>query len=111
MKELIIIVYKLNCDNISRQAFEEQTSILSNNSLSMDKELQYNNYLIREIFLPVEGIPSDIKVVYPTPYSDKSEISELIEELSNKIENEPTFDLKNDYIRLIRNLKLRLLNE
>jgi hypothetical protein len=109
MKELIIILYKIDVGGLSRQQVDQQvTYIVKNFSLKEDEELK-NNYIIREIFLPVTNISeTDVKIIYPIPrYTTSPEINELVAEISNKIKEDPTNALKQQWERLVRELKLR----
>jgi len=63
MKELIIIVYKINIEGSNRSSVDNMISSLqSQYSLSNDEELK-ENYIIREMWLPVED-QSDVQVIY-----------------------------------------------
>ena len=110
MKELIIIVYKINVDGQTRQqADQAMKNIYTAYNLKNDKELK-DNYIIREIYLPIIDSPTDVKVIYPIPrYTTSPEINDLVNEISNKIKNDPTNDLTNSWIKLVRELKLRKL--
>ena len=111
-KELIIIVYKFNVDGLTRQQSEQQINqFVSEFNLSNDEELK-ENYIIREIFLPVNnGDITDVKIIYPIPrYTTSPEINELVSEISNKIKEDPTNVFKSQWERLVRELKIRKLN-
>lgn len=110
-KELIIIVYKINVNGISRQKAEEQfQTLMENYNLSSDEELK-EDYIIREIYLPTELEPTDVKIIYPVPrYTTSPEINDLVVEISNKIKDDPTSGFKQDWEKLVRELKLRKIN-
>ena len=112
-KELLIIVYKINIAGLtSAQAAQHLHSTVDTFSLRNDEELK-DDYIIREIFLPLrdgEG-DSDVKIIYPMPrYAISPEINELVSEISNKIKEDPSNQFKSQWDRLIRELKLRKLN-
>lgn len=112
MKELIIIVYKINVGGINRsQAEEYMSALVATYSLKDDLELQANDYLIREVWIPIDG-ETDVKVIYPVTqnYTFTPVVNDLIEEISDKIKNDPTNGLKNQWNRLVRELKLRKIN-
>lgn len=113
-KELIIIVYKVNVKNMSIQSAEEYLqSMIKNFSLSNDEYLK-ENYAIKEIFLPIveDRGETDVKVIYPIPkYTTSPEINNLVNEISLKIKEDPTNVLKSHWERLVRELKLRKINE
>jgi len=111
MKELIIIVYKINIEGSNRSSVDNMISSLqSQYSLSNDEELK-ENYIIREMWLPVED-QSDVQVIYPIPrYTTSPEINDLVEEISNKIKEDPTNTLTIHWQKLVRELKLRKINE
>ena len=94
---------------MSHQSVEHSMAQAKNCSLKNDEELK-ENYIIKEIFLPVEH-QSDVKVIYPVPrYTTSPEINELVSEISNKIKEYPSNTLKLHWERLVRELKLRKLN-
>jgi hypothetical protein len=111
MKELIIIVYKINVNGQSAQRAEQNMhSIMENYSFTNDEELK-KDYTIREIYLPTEHEPTDVKIIYPVPrYVTSPEINDLVEEISNKIKEDANGGLKQQWERLVRELKLRKLN-
>lgn len=111
MKELIILVYKINIKNMTRQmANETMSELMKNVSLSNDEELK-NNYIIKELFLPIHDGDSDVKVIYPVPqYTTSPEINELVTEISNRIKEDPDNVLKKHWEKLVRELKLIKLN-
>jgi len=85
-KQLIIIVYKINVEGLTRQQAELYlTQVNEFNSLINDEELK-ENYTIKEIWLPVTS-ETDVKVVYPVSL-DNEQIENLITNLkSNLIKN------------------------
>ena len=111
-KQLLIIVYKVNVTGLTRQHVEEYIEHFVNTfSLRHDEELK-DDYIIREMFLPLrEGDgESEIKVIYPQPNYISPEINKLVSEITEKIKEDPTNTLKNQWTRLVRELKLRKLN-
>jgi hypothetical protein len=73
--------------------------------LSNDEELK-KDYHIREIYLPCEK--TDVKIIYPIPkYTISPEINDLVAEITNKIKEDPTNGFRNQWERLVRELKLR----
>lgn len=80
MKQLIIIVYKINVDGLSRSSVQDYLSDLHKfNSLKNDEELMVD-YIIREIWLTITESPSDVKVIYPVSL-DKEQLENLINDL------------------------------
>jgi len=119
MKELIIIVYRINISGYTRQAAEECMRELMNlYNLRDDLELKSNNYLIREIWLPIEndsmnnGNQTDVKVIYPISqsYAFTPEVNDLITEITDKISNDPTNGFRHQWNSLVRELKLKRIN-
>ena len=111
-KELIIIVYKFNVDGLTSQQAEQQIhQFISEINLSEDEELK-EDYIIREIYLPVKnGDKTDVKIIYPVPrYTTSPEINELVSDISNKIKEDPSNAFKLQWERLVRELKIRKLN-
>jgi len=110
-KQLIIMVYRINIDGMSRsQASEQIGSLLSLYKLSDDEELK-NDYIIREIWLPVTNGNSDVKIIYPVPrYTTSPEINELADEISKRIKDDPDNVLKQHWEKFVRGLKLRNLS-
>ena len=109
MKELIIIVYKINVAGQTRAKAEQIIQNSFQFSLAKDEELK-ENYIIREMWLPVEH-QSDVQIIYPIPrYTTSPEINDLVEEISNKIKEDPTNTLSQHWKRLVRELKLRKLS-
>lgn len=112
MKELIIIVYKINVGGYSRQQSEDYMSALvAAYNLKDDLELKDNNYLIREIWLPTDN-ETDVKVIYPViqNYAFTPVVNDLIEEISDKIKTDPTNGFRTQWNRLVRELKLGKIN-
>jgi len=104
-KELIIIVYKIGVRHLSRQQADSHINEIVNTcSLSKDKELK-DDYIIKEIFLTTDKANSDVKIIYPKPqYAFSSEINNLVEEITNKIKEDPNSQFKNQWDRLVREL-------
>lgn len=112
-KELLIIVYKINVAGLTRaQAEQGMTQLIEAYSLRDDEELK-DDYIIREIFLPIHdgGGETDVKIIYPIPkYSISPEINDLVSEISNKIKEDPNNQFRSQWEKLVRELKLRKLN-
>jgi len=110
MKNLIIIVYKINVESLDRQQAEQYLhDIMKAYNFSQDEELK-ENYIIREIYLPVEGESTDVKIIYPIPrYTTSPEINELVSEISDKIKENSDSEFKQSWEALARELKLRRL--
>lgn len=110
-KELLIILYKLNVEGMSKASVEEYfTKIIDKYSLKNDIELK-NNYIIREIYLPVEGQSSNVKVIYPIKsHKNDYNLSELITSVSDEVEQSTSEKLKNDWNQLLREIKIRNLS-
>ena len=103
-KELLIIVYKINIQGLTRQVAQQQISEFAQYSLRNDEELK-EHYTIREILLPIYEGQSDVKIIYPVFLSD--EIKEL-EKLIKK--HQYNIQLVKDWKNLVRSLKLRKLD-
>jgi len=107
VKELIIIVYKID-RNLSSSECDQIIDVIRELGLSTDEEIK-ENYIIKEIIIP--GNKTDVKIIYPTPkYTISPEINDLISEITDKIKNDPTNQLKLQWDRLVRELKLRKIN-
>lgn len=82
-KQLIIIVYKINVEGLTRQEGEQYlTQVNEFNSLINDEELK-EKYIIKEIWLPVTT-ETDVKVVYPVSLNSE-EIENLITNFKNNL--------------------------
>jgi hypothetical protein len=105
MKELIILVYKISTKNRTKENWKYEVQTLQHYGLSNDEELK-ENYIIREIILPVEG-DSDIQVIYPN--NKHTSLEYYLSEIEDKIgDNE---ELKSYWNKILRQIKLRKLNE
>jgi len=112
VKELIIIVYKIGADGYTRDQAEYYISQLKDAyNLTDDQELK-ENYMIREIWLPTIS-DTDVKVIYPIVqnYSFTPVVNDLIEEISEEIKNDPTNKFRHQWDRLIKEIKLRKIND
>lgn len=118
-KELIIIVYKINVQGLTRHQSEQHIQqIIHDFTLNFDEELK-DDYIIREIYLPIHNNEtSDVKVIYPISpkiseitYIQSPEINELVSEISKAIKNDPTNSLSIQWKKLVRELKLRKIEE
>lgn len=108
-KELLIIVYKFNIDGMTHQQVNETIhNFVENNSLKNDIALM-DNYIIREIYIPVKNSDSDVQVIYPlSPLSVG--VSELIRDINIKMkDNNISDDIKIGWNKLLRELKIRNL--
>jgi len=110
-KELLIIVFKINVQSLTRQQAQQQIyEFMQSNTLSSDEELK-ENYTIREIWLPITDGQSDVKVIYPIPqYSQNIELEELVKTISENMKKYPDSALTNDWKKLVRSLKLKKLD-
>jgi hypothetical protein len=109
MKQLLIIIYKLQVAGLTRDQVDDYFgSFQKAYSLREDEELK-ENYIIREVFLPLSDGRSDIKVIYPQPNYISPEINKLVNEITEKIKEDPTNTLSIQWTRLVRELKLRKL--
>jgi len=108
MKELIIIVYKIDVNGATPAiAAQHMDDLRQAYHLQDDEELK-EYYHIREIYLPSDE--TDVKIIYPAPkYTVSPEINDLISEISNKIKEDPTNNLKKSWEKLVRELKIRKL--
>lgn len=111
MKQLLIIVYKINVGGLTRQQAEQSMkALIDEYMLSSDIELK-DNYIIKEIWLPVQNSESDVKVIYPiSEPSPNNDLVELIEDLDNSIEIYEDTKLSNKWKKIRRELKLRKLD-
>jgi hypothetical protein len=107
-KELLILVYKINIQGLSRQVAQQQLhELMQNYCFSKDEDIK-ENYIIKEIWLPITEGQSDVKVVYPTPqYS--IELEELVKSVSENMKKYPDSELVNNWNKILRSLKLRKL--
>lgn len=109
-KELIIIVYKIAIGGLTRQHAEEQIyELMKEYSFSQDEQLK-ENYLIREIWLPIREGDSDVKVIYPIN-SNSTDLIDLAAEVARRIKESPDETLKRTWNKLVRELKLKKLYE
>jgi len=117
MKELIIIVYKVNISGFSRQQAQDyMKELMDFYNLKDDIELKSNNYLIREIWLPLgdnDGGQTDVKIIYPITqsYAFSPEVNDLVVDISDRIKNDSTNGFKHQWEKLVRELKLRKINQ
>src|ERR1035437_6893832 len=109
-RELIIIVYKIYVQNMSRAQTEQSLSnLMESISLSNDEELK-ENYIIREIMLPINDGETNVEIIYPVAGNSLSiESYDTINQI-NKIIKDIHYDEINPYWnKLLRELKLRLI--
>lgn len=110
-KELIIIVYKMNVAGLNRQQAEEQIYQLMNEYNMSDDEDLKENYIIKEIWLPITEGQTDVKIIYPIPqYIQSIELEELVKSVSENMKKYPDTKLVNDWNQIVRSLKLRKIN-
>lgn len=110
-KELIIIVYKFNIAGLTRQQAEQQTyEMMKEYCMSGDEDLK-ENYIIKEIWLPITEGQTDVKIIYPIPqYTQNIELEELVKNVSENMKKYPDTGLVNDWNKIVRSLKLRKIN-
>jgi hypothetical protein len=110
-KELIIIVYRINVEGLTRQQAELQIhAFMESYNMRNDPEL-IDDYIIREIWLPTQDGISDVKIIYPiSKYSRSVELDELVDEITKKIDKNPNGTLTKNWERLVRELKLSKIN-
>ncbi len=111
MKQLLIILYKINVYGISNEGVAKRIINLRENvSLSNDEELK-NYYIIREIFLPIFEGESDAKIIYPNLMLEEHQSTEknIINNLTKKIKETNNKYLIEDWKQILRTLKLRIL--
>lgn len=111
MKELIIIVFKINIGSLSRQQAEQQMyELMKEYHMEDDEELK-ENYIIREIWLPIIEGQSDVKIIYPQPqYIQSIELEDLVKSVTKQMKQYPNTELVSDWNKIVRSLKLRKLN-
>lgn len=107
-KELIILLYRIGANYMTRQQLENEIQNFMKYSLINDDELK-NNYIIREIFLPVNESSNDVKVIYPIAVQQPSQLCDLIDEISARINDNPDSTLNQHWEKIIRELKLKKL--
>lgn len=109
-KELIILLYRIGANYMAKSQVEEQIqNMMERYSLRNDDELK-NNYIIREIFLPVNEGSNDVKVIYPISIQQTSpQLYDLIDEISARINDNPDSTLNHHWEKIIRELKLKKL--
>lgn len=112
-KELIILLYRIDVGGLTRQQAEQQLGALMDEySLRDDEELK-EHYIIREVWLPINinggGGDSDVKVIYPIAVQQPSQLCDLIDEISARINDNPDSTLNQHWEKIIRELKLKKL--
>jgi len=110
-KELIIIVYRITVNGLTRQQAQQSIhDLMTTYKLTDDPELK-DDYIIREIWLPVMEGQSEVKVIYPiSRYTTSPELNDLVKEVSNNIKNDPTNSFKKEWDRIVRDIKLRKID-
>lgn len=108
-KELLIIVYKINIAGLSPQSADSLISnFIENCKLRFDDELK-EDYIIREIYIPIQNGDTDVQIIYPLALSGDS--YKLIKDINNKIENDMIDEETKIYWKkLLRELKIKSLN-
>lgn len=112
-KELIIMLFKINVNNLNRQQAEQQIYELMNEyHMEDDIELK-QNYIIRQIWIPIIEGESDVKIIYPTPhYIQSIELEDLVKSVTEQMKQYPNTKLVTNWNKIIRSLKLKnLYNE
>jgi hypothetical protein len=115
-KKLIILLYRIDVGGLTRQQAEQQLGALMDEySLRDDNELK-EHYIIREIWLPINingsGGGSDVNVIYPITVQQTSpQLNDLIDEISARIKDHPDSTLNHHWTKIIRELKLKKLEE
>jgi hypothetical protein len=106
MRELIIIVFKINIQGLSRQQAEQNIyELMESYNLSDDEDLK-ENYIIKQIWLPIEG-ESDVKVIYPISQTFKScEIDELVNDINERLKKSPDGVFVQHWKNFLRKIKL-----
>ena len=105
-KELIILKYKINVSNLSASRVINECM---KNSIGNSEDLK-DNYIIKEIFVPVNEGNSDVEIIYPIPqYTTSPEINKLVDEITESIKNDPD-KLMKQWNKLVRELKIRQLS-
>jgi len=110
--ELIIIVYKINISGLTRQQAEEMImSYIESGNLSSDEELK-ENYTIRELYLPIQTGDNNIEVIYPiagNTYSNN--FYDIVNDINKIIKDIHYDDVKPYWNKLLRELKIRILED
>ena len=111
MKQLLIIVYKINVRGLSHQRVEDSMkNMIENMSLTQDKELK-ENYHIREIWLPCTDDETDVKVIYPIKNDhdcqSKSELDHIYKKIYEYIEENPDSEASKEMKKIIRTIKIK----
>ena len=102
-KELIIIVYKIYSKHISQSKYNEIVSnILAQSPLKCEKLKE--KYIIKELVIPSDK--NDIEVIYPV--SPLKDTIKYINENVNILNDE---DLKNNWKKILRMIKLKNTNK
>jgi len=103
-KELIIIVFKIDINGMSKQTAEQQILQLMNQyKYDEDEELK-ENHVIRQIWLPTRG-NTDVKVIYPV--SGLMDNIELFREIEDAIDKYPNSSLTKGLNKILREIKLK----
>lgn len=112
-RELLIIVYKISVAGLTRAQAEDYLHRTYETFALRDDEELKENYIIREIFIPLadgDG-QTNVEVIYPkSVYNISPTIDDLVEEISARIEDNPDTIFKQQWQKLLRELKLRKLN-
>ncbi len=104
-KQLIIIVYKISVDKLTRQQAQEQMSnFMESCRLSEEEDLK-EHYIIKEIWLPTQE-ETDVNVIYPTQ-NQNVELDEIYKEMYKHIDNDPNSSTSKELNKILRSIKLK----
>lgn len=112
-KQLIIIVYKINTEGMSRQQSEEQIRrLMDNYNFGDDIELK-KHYIIKDIWLPTED-ETDVKVIYPIENKSiekNTEVDEIYKEMYKCIDDNPNSSIAREINKILRTVKIKNIEE
>jgi len=101
-KELIIILYKIDIQGLTHNQVKEQLcDLMQNYKLDKDKEL-INDYIIKQIWLPIRGENSDVKIIYPVAGILDAKI---IKEIEDVVQEYPDSELTESLKKILSEIK------
>lgn len=102
MKELIIMVFKIDVQGLTRQRAEEQLWHLMKEYSFDDEELK-KDYIVKQIWLLTQGV-TDVKVIYPiTGLFD----NKLIKEIEDVVSEYPDSALTEGLNKILSEIKIK----
>jgi hypothetical protein len=87
MKQLIILVYYINIDGLSRHETEEYICRCKYIFQFSDDLLDEINVNIQQIFLPVKNKDTKVECIYPKIADENDKILDILNQISEKMKN------------------------